>query len=148
MPAKQLVIKWWHSPSKQGSFTPTKGPPQSKGRKDDRVGCTYGLNRLWLGQNELTGCLWLIQPISGITTITGPEPKQVWAELDSPMGTVGVQDGTCPYCFFRCLCCMMWVAGQQNDQYVWRRCTHSGSYWGFSFHSTACPKGSSAVCNQ
>ena len=40
----------WRGPSKQGSFTPAKGPPQSKGRTGDRVGHARGLNRLWPGR--------------------------------------------------------------------------------------------------
>ena len=44
------VIQWQHGPSKQGSFTPTKGPPQTKGRTGDQVGHAHGLNRLRPGR--------------------------------------------------------------------------------------------------
>ena len=38
------------------------------------------------GQDELTSCPQLIQPLSGATTHATPEPQQIWAELDSPVG--------------------------------------------------------------
>ena len=34
----QTVIQWRYGPSKQGSFMPTKGPPQTKGTTGDPVG--------------------------------------------------------------------------------------------------------------
>ena len=37
------VIQWQHGPSKQGSFTPTKGAPQTKGTTGDQIGHAHGL---------------------------------------------------------------------------------------------------------
>ena len=42
-PCTWMVVLWWHGPSKQGSFTPTKGPPQTKGTTSDLVGHACGL---------------------------------------------------------------------------------------------------------
>ena len=42
-PCTQMVVLWRHGLSKQGSFTPMKGPPQTKGTTGDPVGHTCGL---------------------------------------------------------------------------------------------------------
>ena len=77
-------------------------------------------------QKKLTSCPKLIQPLSGGTTHTVPKPQQIWAELDSLVGTGGVQTERCPSSFFRHLCCMMWGAGQHTKQYFEHRHTRLG----------------------
>ena len=42
-PCTWPVVQWLHGPSKQGSFTPAKGPLQTKGTTGDLVGCACGL---------------------------------------------------------------------------------------------------------
>ena len=43
VPYTWLVVQWWCGPSKQGSFMPTKGLPQTKGTTGDPVSCARGL---------------------------------------------------------------------------------------------------------
>ena len=62
------------------------------------------------GQDDLTICMQLIQPPGGAISHTSPEPKQVWAELDSPVGAAGVQTDRCPSSFLGCFYFMMWGA--------------------------------------
>ena len=42
-PCTWMVVLWQRGPSKQGSFTPVKGPPQTKGITGDPVGHARGL---------------------------------------------------------------------------------------------------------
>ena len=42
-PCTWTVVLRWRRPSKQGSFTPTKGLPQTKGTTGDPVGHAHGL---------------------------------------------------------------------------------------------------------
>ena len=57
-PCTWLVIQWQRGPSKQGSFTPAKGPPQTKGTTGDLVGCTCGL------------VCWTKQPFIQVSNLT------------------------------------------------------------------------------
>ena len=56
----RTVILWWHGPSKQGSFTPSKGLPQSKGTTGDLVSRTCGL------------VCWTRQPFVHISNLVEP----------------------------------------------------------------------------
>ena len=69
------------------------------------------------GQDDLTICQQLIQPLSGATTHAMLELQQVQAELDSPAGTAGIQTERCPSPFFGRLCCMIWGARRYTKQY-------------------------------
>ena len=75
-PAKQPVIQWRCGPSKQGSFTPAKGLLQLKGRTCDQVGCALGLNGLWPGRISYPAACDLIQPLSGVTNVATLEPNK------------------------------------------------------------------------
>ena len=60
IPCTWTVVLWWCGLSKQGSFTPVKGPPQTKGTTGDPVGCACGLVR------------WTRQPFIHISNLTKP----------------------------------------------------------------------------
>ena len=59
-PCTWTVILWRRGPSKQGSFTPTKGPPQTKGTTGDPVGHARGL------------VCWTRQPFVHISNLAEP----------------------------------------------------------------------------
>ena len=59
-PCTQTVILWRRGPSKQGSFTPTKGLPQTKGTTGDPVGHACGL------------VCWTRQPFVHISNLAEP----------------------------------------------------------------------------
>ena len=59
-PCTRTVILWQCGPSKQGSFTPVKGPPQTKGTTGDPVGHARGL------------VYWTRQPFVHISNLLEP----------------------------------------------------------------------------
>ena len=59
-PCTWTVILWQRGPSKQGSFTPVKGPPQTKGTTGDPVGHAHGL------------VCWTRQPFVHISNLAEP----------------------------------------------------------------------------
>ena len=59
-PCTWTVILWWRGPSKQGSFTPTKGLPQTKGTTGDPVSHARGL------------VCWTRQPFIHISNLVEP----------------------------------------------------------------------------
>ena len=54
------AIQWQRGPSKQGSFTPTKGLLQTKGTTGYLVGCAHGL------------VCWTRQPFVHVSNLTKP----------------------------------------------------------------------------
>ena len=59
-PCTWMVILWQRGPSKQGSFTPVKDPPQTKGTTGELVGCAHGL------------VSWTRQPFIHISSLAEP----------------------------------------------------------------------------
>ena len=59
-PCTWMVVLWRCGPSKQGSFTPTKGPPQTKGTTSDPVSHACGL------------VCWTRQPFIHISNLAEP----------------------------------------------------------------------------
>ena len=59
-PCTWMVVLWRHGPSKQGSFMPTKGLPQTKGTTGDPVSHAHGL------------VCWTRQPFVHISNLVEP----------------------------------------------------------------------------